>query len=184
MPRSGRGLASVLAHLEALRTPAAQPSELLVATAEGRDEALDKVLPSLLALVRRQLAMDVVFVSEFRDGQRVFRNVEVPADQPVIAQGGADPLEASWCARVVDGRLPEVMPDASRWLAQGAMDAPGFPIGTHLSVPIVLVNGSVYGTVCCFSFRVSQRLLEQDHEALCRVAALLGEALSPQAPPA
>ena len=56
-------------------------SELMVATADGYDPALDTRITDVLLLLRKQLRMDVVFVSEFVDGERVFRFVH-----------GGDPL--------------------------------------------------------------------------------------------
>jgi len=37
--------------------------------------------------------------------------------------------------------------------ADGALDdKAAFPVGTHISTPVVLPNGEVYGTMCAFSF--------------------------------
>jgi len=32
------------------------------------------------------------------------------------------------------------------------LDQLPFSIGTHISTPIVLKSGEIYGTLCCFSF--------------------------------
>jgi GAF domain-containing protein len=54
---------------------------------------------------------------------------------------------------VVDGRLPRYIADAKTDPAVGALlDQLPFPIGTHISTPIVLKNGEIYGTLCSFSF--------------------------------
>ncbi|MES2943167.1 MAG: GAF domain-containing protein, partial [Pseudomonadota bacterium] len=128
-------------------------SELLVATADGADELIDKSVPEVLRLLRERMDMDVVFVSEFTEGKRVFRQVETLPENQVISVGGADPLEESWCQRVVDGRLPPYIHDAGKNPASAALEkALPFRIGTHISAPIVLKNGDVYGTLCCFSF--------------------------------
>ncbi len=67
------------------------PGEILAATADGDDHRVEPVVQRLLVEIRRRLNMDVVFVSEFRDGRRVFRHVEVPADAPVIARDAYRP---------------------------------------------------------------------------------------------
>ena len=127
-------------------------SELLVATADGSDELIDNSVLEVLRLLRERMNMDVVFVSEFTDGQRVFRKVETTPENGVIAVNGSDPLEATWCQRVVDGRLPPFIPDASQHpVAAGLAAKLPFRIGTHMSAPIVLKNGEIYGTLCCFS---------------------------------
>lgn len=125
-------------------------SELLVATADSFDPDLDRRITEVLLLLRKQLNMDVVFVSEFVDGERVFRFVDGGASLG-LHTGDAAPLEQSYCQRVVDGRMAELVPDARELVARGELFDPGMPVGAHLSTPVVLPDGRVYGTVCCFS---------------------------------
>lgn len=130
-----------------------QISELLVATADEADGLIDGCVPEVLRLLRDRMNMDVVFVSEFTGGQRVFRQVATTPGREVVAVGGGSPLEESWCQRVVDGRLPQYIHDAARLPASAALLAEvPHPIGTHISTPIVLKGGEVYGTLCAFSF--------------------------------
>jgi hypothetical protein len=125
-------------------------SELLVATADAWDPALDGRIAEVLLALRRQLRMDVVFVAEFVDGERVFRFVH--GGEPLgIRAGDAASLEQSYCKRVVEGRMPELVADARPLVASGLLPETGITVGAHLSTPVVLADGSVYGTVCCFS---------------------------------
>ncbi len=146
-------------------------SELLVATADGADELVDGAVPAVLKLLRQHMNMDVVFVSEFVNGQRVFRYVDTVPGADVIVEGQSDPLESSWCQRVVDGRLPQLIEDATLLPADVAPRA-SFPIGSHLSTPVVLNNGTVYGTLCCFSFATHPGLTERDLKKLQYTAKL------------
>lgn len=125
-------------------------SELLVATADGYDPELDRRITDVLLMLRRQLRMDVVFVSEFVDGERVFRFVE-GGEALGLHAGDAAPLEQSYCQRVVEGRMPELVTDAAPLVARGDLPETGIAVGAHLSTPVVLPDGRVYGTVCCFS---------------------------------
>jgi GAF domain-containing protein len=128
-------------------------SELLVATSDESDKAIDESVPEVLRLLRDRMKMDVVFVSEFVNGQRVFRQVATTPGKKVIAAGGSDPLEETWCQRVVDGRLPPYIEDTSKLPAVAdLLEKLPFPIGTFISTPIVLKSGEVYGTLCAFSF--------------------------------
>ena len=168
---TGEGLDSIVRHLDARAAPA-EPSRLLVATAEGADTPLESVIPALLATVKHTLNMDVAFVSEFVGDLRVFKHV-TPASGSVIAPGGADPLEASWCKLVIDGKLPQYIPDTAVHFARGDVQAPPFPIGTHLSVPITLEGGHHFGTLCCFSFERRPEVREGDLDLLHAIARLL-----------
>ena len=153
-------------------------SELLVATADHSDAALDRSIGEVLKLLRERMGMDVVFVSEFVDGQRVFRHVAQAPGVGLLAEGQGEPLEQSWCQRVVDGRLPQYIADAR----QDPAAAPllknlAFPVGTHISTPVVLGNGEVYGTLCCFSFEPNGQSSPEDLTRLKLTARLAAQRL-------
>lgn len=129
-------------------------SELLVATPDTTDAAIDPSVLEVLRLLRDKMNMDVVFVSEFVNGQRVLRHVDTAPGADVVKAGQSDALEASWCQRVVDGRLPEYVQDAQQLPASAELlKGLPFSIGTHISTPLVLASGEVYGTLCTFSLR-------------------------------
>lgn len=147
-------------------------SDLLVATADSSDALLDDSVSEVLRLLRESMKMDVVFVSEFVDGQRVFRFVDAGGPTPV-APGASSPLEESWCKRVVDGRLPELVPDIAKLPASQAPPAAGMPIGAHLSTPIVMPDGDTFGTLCCFSAAPNEALKMRDLMTLRHCAQLV-----------
>ncbi|GGY06884.1 hypothetical protein GCM10007160_37890 [Litchfieldella qijiaojingensis] len=123
----------------------------------------DRILKRMLSVIREHMEMDVAFISEFTNGQRIFRYVDSPYPDQPIQEGGGNPLEDTYCQRVIDGRLPELIPDAN--LNNEAKEIPAtaaVPVGAHLSVPIKLSDGSVYGTLCCFSFEPNVSLNERD----------------------
>lgn len=153
-------------------------SELLVATADQTDEMLDGSIGEVLRLLRERMGMDVVFVSEFVDGRRVFRHVEQAPGVKAIAQGESEPLEQAWCQRVVDGRLPQFMADARREPAAAPLLRDlKFPVGTHISTPLVLSSGEVYGTLCCFSFEPNGQAGIEDLSRLKLTARLAAQRL-------
>ncbi|HEY0955981.1 MAG TPA: GAF domain-containing protein [Roseateles sp.] len=125
-------------------------SELLVATADTYDPELDRRITDVLLMLRKQLRMDVVFVSEFVDGRRVFRFVD-GGEALGLQAGDSAPLEQSYCQAVVQGRLPELVTDVAPFVMDGTLPEAGITVGAHLSTPVVLPDGRVYGTVCCFS---------------------------------
>lgn len=128
-------------------------------------------VPDILHAVREHLKMEVAFVSEFLDGQRVFRYVDSVWAKSPVRVGDAGPLEESYCQRVVDGRLPELLPDAQVNPVAGELPATfAIPVGAHMSVPIRLSDGSVFGTFCCFS-RTADTSLNQRDLNLMRVFA-------------
>lgn len=147
-------------------------SELLVATSEGSDALIDPAVSEVLRLVKENLKMDVVFVSEFVEGRRVFRRVETRPGAAVIEEGGSSSLEEGFCQRVVDGRLPRLVHDVASLANKAELPPTDFPIGAHMSTPIVLNDGRVYGTFCCFSFSANESLSERDLRKLEMCAQL------------
>jgi EAL domain-containing protein (putative c-di-GMP-specific phosphodiesterase class I) len=127
----------------------------------------------VLHTVRKHLGMDVAFVSHFRETDRVLEHVDADGAAP-IQQGQALPLEDGYCLKIVRGELPALIPDTSTVPAAMALPATrAIPIGAHLSVPIELSSGTVYGTLCCFSRLPDLTLGERDLRLIRAVAEIL-----------
>jgi hypothetical protein len=125
-------------------------SDLLVATATGADPLVDGSVLKALQLLRRMLRVDAVFVAELIDGARVTRVGETSGAMPMTI-GEVIPLEKTYCRLVLEGRLPEFVPDITR-LAEDVAPPDLLPgLRGHVSTPVVLKDGRVYGTLCCLS---------------------------------
>lgn len=133
-------------------------------------QALIQTLPAsavsgvqkILSSVRSHLDMDVAFISEFIGDERLFRNVDAKHTAP-LAAGDVLPLSDGYCQGVVDGVLPELIVDTAFVLEALAIpQTHTVPIGSHLSVPIRLKSGHVYGTFCCFNFASDPSLNPRD----------------------
>ena len=151
-------------------------SELLVATADSSDPLVDDSISKLLAALRERLGMDVVFVSEFVEGRRMFRFVDAGRGAPEIRAGDSNPLEESVCKRIVDQRLPELIGDLGAMPAE-QLPAMPFKVGAHLSTPIVLDGGRTYGTLCCFSVAPNPSMRAEDLTNLRLCARLVAKKL-------
>ena len=139
--------------------------------AEGGGEGITRVLHA----VRTHLQMDVAFISQFRGRERIFQHVDAGGHTPIRA-GDSAPLEQGYCKRVVDGRLPELILDAALLPATACLpETQAIPIGSHLSVPIRLRDGRVYGTFCCFSFLPDHSLTERDLQTMRAFADLVAD---------
>jgi EAL domain-containing protein (putative c-di-GMP-specific phosphodiesterase class I) len=137
------------------------------------DAGIDKMLHA----VREHLGMDVAFLAEFRAKDRIFRNVDAKSAAPIRA-GDTLSLDQGYCQRVVDGRLPQLIKDAAAHPGAAALpETSAVPIGSHLSVPIRLSDGRIYGTLCCFSFIPDVSLTERDLQIMRVLAELLADQL-------
>ena len=159
--------------------------EFAVATADGTEEERLEALSRLLRRVREAFRMDVVFVSEFSHGRRVFRHVDSQwGDLDDVRPGASDPLEETFCQAVVEGRLPAAVRNARALAPERRPPAmQRLAVGSYLTAPIVLSDGSVFGTICCFSHGVREDLGDRQEEALKSVARLVATAVERQGLP-
>jgi EAL domain-containing protein (putative c-di-GMP-specific phosphodiesterase class I) len=154
--------------------PAAAHRERLMAAAglvpaaqDGATQPTAALLRNALEAIRRHFGMDLSFISEFRDGRRVFRYIDSKPGFDAVREGDSDALEQSYCQRLVDGRLPAVIPDTSLCAESAGLAATRtLPVGAHIGVPIRLSNGEVFGSMCCFSALPDPTLNERDVETM------------------
>lgn len=147
-----------------------------VSTADGASHIQHQSISKLLRRVREAFRMDVIFVSEFVAGRRVFRHVDA-ADptQDAVTEGQSDPVEETYCHRVVTGRLPRAIGDATQHPETRELEVTErLGIVGHLSAPVMLPDGTVFGTLCCFSREPRAELGDSDAHALKAVADLIG----------
>lgn len=142
----------------------------------GEPEKLryDEEVESALKAVRQHLGMEIGFVSEFLGEERVFRHVDTSLAEPPFRAGHRLSMEEGYCRKVVAGELPELIPDTS--LVPAALDIPEtalLPIGSHMSVPIRLSDGTIYGTFCCFSSWPDISLSVRDLQTMRAVADMV-----------
>ena len=118
-----------------------------------QDEAsLTRLIQHVLHAVRSAVGMDFGFVSEFDGGMRIFRYVD--GHLADIKPGDGSPLAESYCYYVVRGEMPSLLRDAlSDPIAATIAATKELPVGSHLSVPIALTSGGIFGTLCCLSYK-------------------------------
>jgi EAL domain-containing protein (putative c-di-GMP-specific phosphodiesterase class I) len=130
---------------------------------------------NVLASLRNTLNLEVAFVSEITGGRRIFRFVDSDENFTPIAVNQSDPVDESYCQRVIDGRLPELIPDATQIPEALTIAATKLlPVGAHLSVPIELTDGELYGTLCAFSRKTNTRLNQADIKLMRIFSKLVG----------
>ena len=122
-----------------------------------------EAVEQFLKVAREQLQMDLALVGEFKDGEEVFRSVEGDGESFGVEQDGSLPLEHSYCQRMVDGRLPNVVKDASREKSVKDLAATHeADIGSYVGVPLRFSDGRLYGALCCVGHSPDPALSERD----------------------
>jgi EAL domain-containing protein (putative c-di-GMP-specific phosphodiesterase class I) len=149
-------------------------------------ESIPLLLPSAildveeaLHTVRNHLGMDVAFISEFIGDERIFRHVDTKGKQKPIQRGQRLSLEEGYCKRIVEGRLPQLIPDTAKVPETAEIPATmAMPIGSHISVPLRLADGRIYGTFCCFGFHADPTLNERDLHLMQMFADLIAQRIN------
>jgi EAL domain-containing protein (putative c-di-GMP-specific phosphodiesterase class I) len=142
-----------------------------------RSEAEQQVA-ELLRTARDSLGLSLAFMTRM-DGTTQHLEVVDSAIPWVFRDGSTQRQDTSFCQAIMDGRLPAVMPDVRDFPAAMQLPAARMPrIRSFVSVPVVLADGSVYGTFCAAGFAADKQLSKRDKallEVLSRAAALIIE---------
>src|SRR4028118_1189345 len=135
-------------------------------------------IEDMLRDVREAFQMDLAFVSKFDADQLVFRAIEGDAESFGWREGQSFPIDESYCKRVLDGRVPQVVPDAKREDATKDLRVTSeADMGSYCAVALVLSDGRLYGTLCCVSHEPDPWLRERDLKLMERTARWLVEDL-------
>ena len=155
-------------------------TRLVTATADAADPRIDRSVREVLRLVREHLGMEAAFVSEISDDRRTFRHVDTEPGKELISVGASDPLALSFCQRVLSARMPQMVPDVAKLTDFDQLPPTPWPIGAHLSTPVVLDSGHVYGTLCCFSRTPDEDLSQRDLKRLQMAAQMVARLINEQ----
>lgn len=109
-----------------------------------------QVVQRALEAVRTHLGLQVAYVSEFVGNETIFRHVDAPGLEDLIKPGDSRSLDDVYCRHILAGRLPELIADTADLPHAMAMPITHeVPIGAHVSVPLRMADGEVYGMFCC-----------------------------------
>lgn len=155
------------------------PSGIVRTRSEEDTSSLDRPIAAILGLMRDELVMDIVFISRMAGAHVIVSHASADAEHAGI-QGLRHPRDQSFCQRVLDGRLPAMIPDVAALCS--THDVPATPVapGAYMAAPILLQDGTLYGTLCCIGLTVARGLGERHHQRLQmsarQIARLVDEA--------
>lgn len=152
--------------LEVIRPEVQAEVERLVLAAQANlTKSLDRSIDDILNVIREDLAMDITFVTK-QTGDAVAISHATPGPGGIRMQGMTHPRHQSLCQRVLDGRLPAVMPDVEALRA--THDVPSLPlaVGAYMATPVWLGDGTLYGMLCCLHLAVSRELDQRHYRRL------------------
>jgi EAL domain-containing protein (putative c-di-GMP-specific phosphodiesterase class I) len=129
----------------------------------GASSTGDQVVQRALEAVRTHLGLQVAYVSEFVGNETVFRHVDAPGLEHLIKPGDSRSLDDVYCRHILAGRLPELIADtADVPMAMAMPITHEVPIGTHVSVPLRMSDGAIFGMFCCLGPFADKSLNNRD----------------------
>ena len=158
--------------------PAAIRASELSDLVQLRELAETPTVGRAVEAVRELLKMEVAYTSEFVGENQVFRAVRGDSASFGIRPGQSIALEHSPCARVLGGRLPNLIPDArsddraaSLWITADA-EIRGFA-----SIPLRFTDGRLYGSLCAASHAPKPSIGYRELQLLHVFARLISDQL-------
>jgi EAL domain-containing protein (putative c-di-GMP-specific phosphodiesterase class I) len=138
------------------------------------DESAVREFEHVLKMARSRLDMDVAWVSESAGALQIIRAIDGDGGSFGVAEGSSAPVEGSYSSSVLDGRVAHVIPDAAADpRTAGLAMTRQLGVGSYVGVPIELVDGQIFGTLCCLSHLADPRLGPRDADSLAPMAQLL-----------
>ena len=149
-------------------------TELSDVASERTPETIERALAAAKAI----LHMDVGFVSEFSRERMTFRKLVGDAESFGWREGESIPLDDTFCRLLMEGHLPNAIPDAKRDERVKWLDVTGEAgIGAYVGVPIRYSDGRLYGTLCCLSHSPDPSLKEREAEFMRVLARIVADQL-------
>ena len=156
----------------------ARAAAKLAKLSELASERAPETIERVLAAAKEELGMEVAFVSEFAGQRLIFRNLVGDAQSFGWREGEGIPLADTFCRLLMEGRLPNVIPDTKTDERVKFLDATGEAgIGSYVGVPIRFSDGRLYGTLCSLSHSPEPSLKERDAQFMRVLARLVAEQL-------
>lgn len=120
-------------------------------------------LQYLVGLVRAHLNLDIAFIAKYEKGQRVFLHIDSKTEDSPIKPDDSDPFEQTYCYKITQGELPEIINDTSaNPITRGMAVTKALDIKSYIGVPIRTADGKLFGTFCCIGHKVEPALSERD----------------------
>jgi GAF domain-containing protein len=137
---------------------------------------LSKTPPSIddaLVVVREVLGMDVAYLSSIGDDEQEILHVAGDGDDLDIHAGRVVPLIDTYCDRMLNGRIGNLVADAAEEPELASVAGPA----SYVGVPLELHDGSVCGTLCAASGQPRPDLAERDVRFMRVLARVLAAEL-------
>jgi diguanylate cyclase (GGDEF)-like protein/PAS domain S-box-containing protein len=144
-----------------------------------------ELVQTLLGLLRRRLGLDAAWVASFSSGMQILEVVDGDTRAMGLSPGDRSSLAGSYSVRIIDGRLPAVIPDTSADRTASVLPRTReLGVGAFVGVPFLGPDGSsIVGMVCAVSQHAKPHLADVDLRVINKMAELIGALMESPAGP-
>jgi EAL domain-containing protein (putative c-di-GMP-specific phosphodiesterase class I) len=139
---------------------------------------VERQVADLLHTARQSLGLSLAFLTRM-DGTVQHLEVVDSSIPLVFRDGITQRQDTSLCQAIMDGKLPPVIPDLKAFPEAMKLPAARLPrIRSFVSVPVLLSDGTLYGTFCAAGFAADKQLTKRDKalmDVLAHAAAVIIE---------
>jgi EAL domain-containing protein (putative c-di-GMP-specific phosphodiesterase class I) len=147
--------------------------------ARERSDA-EQQIADLLQTARKSLRLSVAFLSRL-DGTTQHLEVVDSAIPVLFHDGMTQPQATSFCQAILDKKLPAVIPDVTAFPQAMKLPTAKIPrIRSYVSAPVVLSDGSLYGTFCAFGLTTDKDLTKRDKALMDVLASAASVIIEPE----
>jgi GAF domain-containing protein len=108
------------------------------------------VVEQALTAAREHLSMDASYITTIDSENQTIQAVVGDADLVERYEGAVIPIEQTYCLRMLNGEIPNVVLDTRAEPATRDL-LPSQEFGAYVGVPVKLSDGRIHGTLCCVS---------------------------------
>ena len=140
----------------------------------------EQQIGELLQTAKKSLQLSVAFLSRL-DGTTQHLEVVESSIPFLFKDGITQRQENTFCQAILDGKLPAVIPDVKAYPEAMKLPTAKIPrIRSYVSAPVVLSDGSLYGTFCAFGLTSDKELGKRDKSLMDVLASAAAVIIEPE----
>lgn len=121
------------------------------------------LIGQVIESAREHLEADISFLARFEGDRKIIMRVARGQQAVALDEGTELALDGTYCARMVGGRLPNIVSDARHdERVRNLVITEDLKIGAYIGVPVLLEGGRVYGTLCCINHQKDEHLRHRE----------------------
>ena len=140
----------------------------------------EQQIAELLQTAKSSLQLSVAFLSRL-DGTTQHLEVVESSIPFLFRDGITQRQDNTFCQAILDGKLPAVIPDVTKFPEAMKLPTAKIPrIRSYVSTPVVLSDGSLYGTFCAFGLTSDKELSKRDKSLMDVLASAAAVIIEPE----